>query len=258
MQGGDWDPGLYTRFEAQRTRPAADLLAQVRLDRAERIVDLGCGPGNSTALLAQRFPKSQLLGIDSSAAMLATARQRLPQVAFERADIGSWIGPAPVDLLYANAALQWVPDHARLLPQLLSQLRAGGVLALQVPDNRDEPSHSVLRALAAEAPFASLIGAAAAERVRIETPERYLEILAPRAGVDLWRTTYFHVMPSVAAIVAWLRSTALRPFLEPLKPAWQSKLLTLYEERLERAYPPLADGTRLLRYPRLFLIARRG
>ena len=145
----DWNPALYSRFEDERTRPAAELLARVPLDAPRNVVDLGCGPGNSTELLVARFPMARIVGTDSSQAMLATARQRLPQLSFEQGDIAEWSPAEPVDLAYANASLQWVSDHQRLLPRLLSALAPGGVLAVQMPDNLDEPSHRLMRETAA-------------------------------------------------------------------------------------------------------------
>jgi len=253
----DWNPALYTRFEDERTRPAAELLARVPLDAPRVVVDLGCGPGNSTELLAQRFPTARIIGTDSSPAMLATARQRLPQLSFELGDIADWAPAEPVDLAYANASLQWVGDHARLLPQLLSALAPGGVLAVQMPDNLDEPSHRLMRETAE-----ALLGIAADDgdkhRARILPAQQYYDLLTPRADVDVWRTTYYHRMDDAAAIVQWLRATGLKPYVDPLAPELQARFLAEYQRRIELAYPVRADGQRLLAFPRLFIVARRG
>lgn len=253
----DWNPALYGRFEDERTRPAAELLARVPLAAPRRVVDLGCGPGNSTELLWRRYPEAQILGLDSSPAMLAAARERLPGLAFEAGDIARWAPPAPVDLLYANAALQWVPDHTALLPRLLAMLAPGGALALQMPDNLDEPSHRLMRETAAEPRFAPWLGDAAALRTPLLAAERYYDLLAPAAaGVDVWRTTYHHRMADAAAIVQWLRATGLRPFLDALPtPQLQADFLSAYERRIDAAYPARADGSRLLAFPRLFVVA---
>ncbi|HWT18273.1 MAG TPA: methyltransferase domain-containing protein, partial [Variovorax sp.] len=136
----DWNPALYRRYEDERTRPAQELLARVPLPEAARVVDLGCGPGNSTELLANRFPKAQVVGTDNSEAMLASARERLPQARFELSDIATWAPREAPDLIYANASLQWVPDHETLIPRLFDALASGGVLAIQMPDNREEPT----------------------------------------------------------------------------------------------------------------------
>jgi trans-aconitate 2-methyltransferase len=255
----DWDADLYRQFERERTRPAQDLLNAVDLAAPARIVDLGCGPGNSTELLARRFPRAGILGLDTSAAMLADARARLPDCRFEQADIAVWRPEAPPDLIFANAALQWVGDHPQLYPRLLSYLAPGGVLAVQVPDNREEPSHRLMREVAAEPRFAGPIGNAAATRVRILPGATYYDMLAPHAAeVDMWRTTYHHPTPSAGAIVAWLRATGLKPFVEPLGSEDRAAFLARYEARIAEAYPPRADGRLLLAFPRLFVVARRG
>ncbi|MFT7724413.1 MAG: trans-aconitate 2-methyltransferase [Roseateles sp.] len=254
----DWNPDLYRRFEDERTRPARDLLARVPLEAPRRVVDLGCGPGNSTQLLAERFPEADLTGIDNSPAMLASARERLPGCRFELADIAGWTpGDAP-DLIYANASLQWVGGHETLLPRLLGLLAPGGVLAVQMPDNRDEPTHRAMRELAAQAPFAALIGDTRQLRTELLGLDGYYDLLAPlSAALDLWRTAYQHPMDSPARIVEWVSGTGLRPFVDPLPEPERAQFLAAYGQRIADSYPPRADGRRLLAFPRLFFIARR-
>ncbi|MBS0594602.1 MAG: trans-aconitate 2-methyltransferase [Rubrivivax sp.] len=257
---GDWDPALYTRFEAQRTRPAVELLARVPLDAADvrEAVDLGCGPGNSTALVAARYPGAAVTGIDRSPAMIEAARQRLPGLRFEPADIAAWAPQRPPQLIFANAALQWLPDQEQQLQRLFGLLAPGGVLAVQVPDNLDEPSHRLMRETAAAGPWAALIGDAHALRAPRLAAERIYDLLAPAAeAVDVWHTVYRHPMPSARAIVDWLRSTGLRPFLDPLDAAGREAFVAAYEARIAAAYPPRADGQRLLAFPRLFHVSRR-
>ena len=253
----DWNPALYRQFEDERTRPARDLLARVPLSEAAQVVDLGCGPGNSTELLSERFPAAHIVGTDTSEAMLATARERLPSCHFTRSDVTTWQPDAPPDVIFANAVLQWVPDHQVLLPRLLSVLAPGGVLALQMPDNLEEPSHRSMREVAAAGPWASAIGDLSRVRAPILAPERYYDLLASNAQVEIWRTIYQHPMASAAAIVDWLRATGLRPFLDPLNDEQRATFLAHYEERIAAAYPPRADGQRLLAFPRLFIVARR-
>lgn len=254
----DWSPALYRRFEDERTRPAIELLARVPLTEPARVIDLGCGPGNSTELLAQRFPRARVIGADSSPAMIAAARERLPDVRFELSDIASWAPEEPVDLAFANASLQWITGHERLLPRLFAALAPGGVLAVQMPDNLDEPTHRLMRETAADARWAEAIGSAATVRARILTAERYYDLLAPEAAeVDVWRTTYHHPMNAPADIVQWLRGTGLKPFVEALSVAQQPGFLAEYQRRIDGAYPARTDGRRLLTFPRLFLVARR-
>lgn len=261
----DWNPALYRRFEDERTRPAAELLARVpsvgRASHASLVVDLGCGPGNSTELLVKRFPQARTVGVDNSASMLVSARERLPGAEFVQADISSW-APAPgeaPDLLFANAALQWVPDHAELLPRLFGLLAPGGVLAIQMPDNWQEPSHRLMREVARDPAWAAQIGDAEHLRTPLLGLGRYYDLLAPLAAeVDVWHTIYQHRMAGPGPIVEWLRSTGLRPFVERLSDAQRTGFLAAYEQRLDAAYPVRADGQRLLAFPRLFIVARKG
>jgi trans-aconitate 2-methyltransferase len=254
----DWNPTLYRRFEDERTRPAAELLARVPLTGAAHVVDLGCGPGNSTELLVQRFAGAAVVGTDNSEAMLASARERLPQARFEFSDIASWQPELPPDLIYANAALQWVPDHETLIPGLFAALAPGGVLAIQMPDNRQEPTHRVMRELAAEAPWAMAIGDADKLRTQLLSIDGYYDLLAADAAkIDVWRTAYQHPMASAAAIVEWMSGTGLKPFVDRLTPELRSSYLAEYEKRIATAYPPRSDGRLLLAFPRMFIVAQR-
>ena len=188
-----WSPGQYLKFEDERTRPARDLLAAVPLAEADRVVDIGCGPGNSTELLAARYPDAEVVGIDSSPDMLKAARKRLPSVAFVEADVASWMPDPPADLLFANAVFQWVPDHLSVLARLMGGLRRGGVLAVQVPDNFAEPSHALMQEVAAAGPWRAKLAAAAGARETIPSPHAYYDRLKPlSASIDLWHTTYYH------------------------------------------------------------------
>ncbi|CQJ54152.1 trans-aconitate 2-methyltransferase [Yersinia intermedia] len=252
----DWDPELYRQFEAERTRPASDLLARISTAQPQHISDLGCGPGNSTQLLHQRFPLAQLVGIDNSVAMLASAQQRLPECAFLEADIRQWQPSEPQDLIYANASLQWLTDHQQLFPSLLSKLATHGILAVQMPDNQDEPSHRAMREVAENGPWQQTLLEAGAIRAKVLSANQYYDLMAPKAErVDIWRTTYYHPMPSAQAIVDWLRATGLRPFLEPLSEAMRLDFLQDYLAIIDVAYPQQADGRRLLAFPRLFIVA---
>ena len=254
----DWNPALYRRFESERTRPAIELLARVPLAEARCVVDLGCGPGNSTELLAARWPQAEVIGIDSSEAMLASARQRLPQLHFERADVADWQPARAPDLIFANAVLQWVPGHEALFPRLFSLLAPAGVLAVQMPDNLDEPSHRAMRDLAALPPWSPWLADAAALREKPLAATAYYDLLAPRAAaIDVWHTLYRHPMASPEAIVDWLRSTGLRVFVDPLPEAERAGYLSAYRVRIDAAYPARSDGRRLLDFPRLFIVARR-
>ena len=258
MSAPGWSPSQYLKFEDERTRPARDLLAVVPLTSATTVIDIGCGPGNSTELLVARFPGAKVVGVDNSPEMLVTAQLRVPSAAFEAADAAKWSPPAPVDLIYGNAVFQWVPDHLAVLERLMGHLAPGGELALQVPDNLDQPTHVLMRTVALEGPWAAKFAAPIAREV-IPPVSAYYDRLRPlSARVDIWRTTYHHPLADAAAIVEMVRSTSLRPFLARLDKAEEGAFLADYHRRVAEAYPPLSDGRVLLGFPRLFVVAVRA
>jgi trans-aconitate 2-methyltransferase len=253
-----WSAAQYVRFEDERNRPIHDLLAAVPRDAAATAIDIGCGPGNSTERLQQRFPQARVRGFDSSSDMVAAARKRLPGIDFSVADIAGWQGDDRFDVILANAVLQWLPDHAALLPRLMARLTPGGVLAVQVPDNLDEPAHVLMRETAAGGPWAAKLAEAGAARAPRHDAAWYCDRLSPLAArVDIWRTTYYHRLADASAIVEWFKGTGLRPFLDPLTPDERTAYLARYLDAVAQAYPPLADGGVLLPFPRLFFIAVR-
>ncbi|REE18944.1 trans-aconitate 2-methyltransferase [Paraburkholderia sp. BL27I4N3] len=253
----DWHAKQYVMFENERTRPVRDLLAAVPTANVKTAVDIGCGPGNSTETLAVRVPGAAVSGMDSSPDMIAAARQRLPQFRFDVSDIATWDAPGPYDLILANAVLQWVPDHERLFPSLVGKLAPGGSLAVQMPDNLDEPAHRLLREIAADGPWAHKLKGV--ERTIRYGAQWYYALLEPLcARVDVWRTVYHHPLAGGAdAVVEWFKGSALRPFLAELDDAEQAAFLGRYREAIAAAYPALADGTVLLPFPRLFIVATR-
>jgi trans-aconitate 2-methyltransferase len=254
----DWNAGQYLKFEDERTRPPRDLLAQVPLRSARRVVDLGCGPGNSTELLIARFPEAEVIGLDSSPAMLQQARERLPRGTFVQADLATWVPQEPTDLLFANAVFQWVPNHEAVLARLLQALPTGGVLAVQMPDNTDEPALALMKDVASSGPWAWTLALASAARDELPRPGGYYDLLRPlSAHLDIWHTVYNHVMAGPDAIVEWFKGSALRPFLAALDADMQRGFLAAYTTRIAKAYPPRVDGQVLLRFPRLFIIATR-
>lgn len=254
----DWNPDLYRQFEAERTRPANDLLSRIPPREVSHATDLGCGPGNSTELLYHAWPQALITGLDSSQAMLEQARQRLPDCQFIQANISSWQADAPQEVIFANASLQWLTDHQRLFPHLFAQLAPGGVLAIQMPDNLDEPTHSLMRKVAATSDWVEKIGPGAAERKKILSIDAYYDLLSWGGGsVDIWRTTYYHVMPSHQAMVEWLKATGLRPFLSVLDKPEQDAFLAQYLQELKVAYPLRQDGNVLMPFPRLFMVASK-
>lgn len=254
----DWSAEQYLKFEDERTRPARDLLAQVPLTNARKVVDIGCGPGNSTELLVERWPQAAMIGIDTSADMLRQARERLPEFKFIEANIAHWAPPAGTDVLFANAIFQWVPDHLKHLKRLLGGLSPGGVLAVQMPDNLDEPSHVLMREVAHLDPWRTQLAGAAAARDGLPKPGVYYDELRPLCSrLEIWHTIYNHALADAAAIVEWVKGTGLRPFIDPLEFEERKAFVTAYTARIAASYPPQADGKVLLRFPRLFIVAVR-
>lgn len=258
----DWNARQYLKFEDARTRPARDLLAQVPDIAAPDgaapplVVDLGCGPGNSTELLAARFAGAEILGLDTSPDMIAAAQARLPGARFALADAAAFTLDRPAALIYANAVLQWVPDHATVLPRLLSLLAPGGALAVQMPDNLDGPAHVAMRETALVGPWADKLRHAASARTPLPAPDAYYDLLVPHAAhVDIWHTVYNHPLDGVGAIVDWMKGAGLRPFIDPLEGDERAQFLEEYEARLAASYHRRADGKVLLPFTRLFIVA---
>ena len=252
-----WNPERYLAFGDQRTLPAIDLLARVPLASATRIADLGCGPGNSTRLLLERWPEAQLIGVDGSRDMLAKAAASGVAATWVEADIAAWTPEAPLDLIYSNAALHWLDDHASLLPRLMSRLRPAGVLAVQMPRNFEAPSHALLREVAREGLWAERL-AGLLERRPVAAPEWYYDLLAPRAAtVDIWETVYLHILDGDDPVLRWTRGTALRPVMDALDEKQFAALEAVYSARLREAYPRRSDGRTLFPFRRLFMVAQR-
>lgn len=253
-----WDSQQYLRFAEERTRPCHDLAHRIALDAPARIVDLGCGPGNSTAVLASRWPSADITGIDNATDMLTRARRDHPGLRWEEGDIGSFRPAQPYDLVFSNAAFQWVPDHASLLPRLLEHVAAGGALAFQMPGNFDAAAHRLMRELAASPTWRDVLLHPAREW-HVHEIDDYYDILSGHAArLDLWVTEYQHVMPDAAAIAEWYKGTGLRPFLDALPGApLRERFVAEYTERLVAAFPRRRDGRVLFPFRRLFAIAYR-
>lgn len=253
-----WSPNQYLKFADERTRPASDLLARVRSERVETVTDLGCGPGNSTELLARRFPHARLFGIDTSAAMIEAAQKRLPDARFAVKAIQDWSPDTSQDLIFANASLQWVQDHVRLFPRLAGFLAEGGMLAFQIPGNLDAPSHTTMSEAARDIGLGEVVSAAEVERTKIASANDTYAMLKPVCRqIDIWRTTYYHPLAGLDSIVEWLKSTGLLPYLSRMAPERHEDFLQAYRQRLVPHFPEMDDGTVLLPFPRLFILAVR-
>ena len=249
-----WDPERYLAYAGERGRPFVELLARVGATAPRRVVDLGCGPGNLTALLARRWPDAHVTGVDASPEMIAAARGRGAGIVFEVGDLRDWAPAEPVDVLISNATLQWVPGHLDLLPRLVAHVAPGGWFALQVPGNFDEPSHAIRRDLAGEEPYAE-------HTAGVATPDAfgaadYLAVLAGLGcGVDAWETTYLHVLTGEDPVFTWVSGTGARPTLQALpddlRPAFEEE----FKRRLRTAYPTGSAGV-VLPFRRVFVVAQ--
>lgn len=250
----DWNPEKYLQFQKQRTQPAIDLAARVSGVQPRRVIDIGCGPGNSTAVLRSVFPKADVLGIDASKNMVNTAKAKHPDISFALCD--AWDIECDYDLIFSNACLQWIGDHPRLLPHFMSKLNDGGVLAVQMPVNGEEPLFRIIHEVTHEAAWGfdnNLF-----EINRVLSPEEYHNILAPcTTHVDIWETVYYHIMPSHQSLIEWVRATRLRPFLDTLDEERKERFEAELLKRVQLAYPVMLNGDVLLRFRRLFFLGRK-
>jgi trans-aconitate 2-methyltransferase len=253
-----WSPTQYERFRDERKRPFFELLARVDAASPGRVVDLGCGTGDLTLVLSERWPGASVTGVDSSEAMISEAKRRaVPgRVSFGLADLGGWTPAGPVEVLVSNAALHWLPDHAALLSRLVSLLAPSGVLAFQVPANFDAPSHRLIDEVRAQPRFSATL--APVRRGHAEPLDFYEAHLAGLSlSVDAWDTTYLHVLPGEDAVLQWLLGTTLRPVLAALGPEEGKAFLEALRPLLREAYPATSRGTPY-RFTRRFVVARRG
>jgi len=257
-----WDPDRYLAHADERARPFVDLIAHIGATDPRSVVDLGCGPGNLTALLAARWPDATVTGVDSSPEMIAKAQASGAPIAFKIGDVRDWTAPAGldgvdgVDVLVSNATLQWLPDHLELLPGLVAQVRPGGWFAFQVPGNFAEPSHTIRTELAAEEPYAAhTAGAAVPSSYDAATYLRALQELD--CAVEAWETTYLHVLHGADPVFTWVSGTGARPTLQALpddlRPAFEAE----FKRQLRAAYPDEGHGV-VLPFRRIFVVARRG
>ncbi|MFC9291663.1 trans-aconitate 2-methyltransferase [Streptomyces sp. NPDC057052] len=263
MPSPTWDPAQYLRHAGHRARPFADLLARVPdpPGTPPRIADLGCGPGNVTTRLTDRWPTARVTGYDNSARMLAEARAHADaHLDFVHADLTTWTPTETYDLIVSNAALHWVPGHLDAFPAWLAGLAPGGTFAFQVPHNTDAPLHALMRDLAGTPRWKSRLGAVPRPRDSVHAPGVYLDHLA-RLGceTDVWTTTYHHVLTGEDPVLDWARGTGLRPVLTALAddPEARDAFVTDYRDLLREAYPPRPYGT-VLPFRRLFAVARKG
>lgn len=252
-----WDPTQYGRYAGERGRPYLDLLARIDATSPRRVVDLGCGPGDLTELLPQRWPDAVVEGFDSSPEMIATANARDGRVAYRVEDAAAWKPPADADVVISNALLQWVPGHRELLRRWADGLPAGGWLAFQVPGNFSAPSHRIMRELASEAQWAPQIGHVLRHEDVVAEPVEYADLLRDCGlTVDAWETTYLHLLQGADPVLEWVRGTGLRPVLAALDASDAARFEREYASRLRSAYPAGSHGT-YFPFRRIFAVAHK-
>jgi trans-aconitate 2-methyltransferase len=258
MAPDSWNPTQYAKFADVRLRPALDLLARIDLEAPARVYDLGCGPGHISEILTRRWPGAEVVGLDASPAMLAAARRDFPAIRFVEADLTSWVPPDPPDLLFSNAALQWLGDHPALFARLLHQLRPGGRLAVQMPRNHDQASHQAILAAAAAGPWRDRL-APLLRPSPVAPPEHYYAMLAPLARrLDIWETIYLQVLEGDNPVAEFTKGSSLKPLLDVLDGEQRGSFEADYRARVAAAYPPQPDGRTLFPFRRLFILAERG
>jgi trans-aconitate 2-methyltransferase len=253
-----WNADLYLQFATERTQPSLDLIGRIKVSKPARIIDLGCGPGNSTAMLRQRWPEANLIGLDSSAEMIAAASKAYPTEQWIQADIAHWVAEKPFDLVFSNATLQWLPDHTQLFLHLFAQVASGGALAVQLPAHEQSPLRQVVDEVADDPLWCDRLSAARQALTR-ESPSFYYDVLGAIAThIDLWETEYYHQMENPQAILNWFRATGLRPFLAALETEEEKQRFEqLVLEGYAQAYLPQKDGRILFPFRRLFMVAYR-
>jgi trans-aconitate 2-methyltransferase len=257
-----WDPQQYLRFESQRQRPFAELLARIGHPDPKEVVDLGCGPGTTTVHLLERWPDAHVVGVDSSADMIAHARplESPGRLEFRQGDLRGWTPDTPVDIILTSATLQWLPDHETMFPRFIESLNPGGVFAFQVPGNFSEPSHTLLYELAQSDRWGARLGHLVRPSPVLEPPGYLTALLATGAQADVWETTYFHILHGADAVLEWVRGSALRPFLtaldQPDMPEDDAaEFLSAYAAVLRAAYPRDTDGRTIFPFRRIFGVA---
>lgn len=252
---GDWNSVQYTKFERERTQPSIDLINRLHIE-PKTVLDIGCGPGNSTAQLFRCFPEANILGIDSSDNMLEKASASYPEMKFKKCFVPDGLEELDrFDLIFSNACLHWIPDHEKLLPKLIEKLNDGGVLAAQMPLVRNAMFYHELNSLASDGKWKKL---STIHNFHNLSPEETYNILCKSASaVEMWDTSYYHIVPSHSSVIDWYKGSGLRPYLEALDEAEKNDFLSDLLERIKTNYPVQADGNIILKMPRLFFIAEK-
>jgi len=251
-----WNPQQYLKFSGHRLRPAVDLLMRIPDFPARSAADLGAGAGNVTRLIKERWPDAAVVGVEGSAEMVAAGKKAAPEVEWLHQDLGSWQPAEKSDLIYSNAALHWLPDHAGLFPSLMQMVKPGGILAVQMPRNFGAPSHLLIAETALNGPWRGQVEHLVTPPP-VQEPALYHGLLAPQSeNIDIWETEYLQVLEGENPVKEWTKGTWLKPLLDALEEPERSRFEARYAELVARAYPPRADGRTLFPFRRLFIVAR--
>lgn len=253
-----WDPDSYLKFQDERTQPSIDLVSRIDLSRPKQVIDIGCGPGNSTMVLRRRWPHSRIIGLDSSPEMIARAKETYPGETWLMTDAAGWECPERFDVVFSNATLQWIPDHAFLIRKLWDRVNANGALAVQVPANTDSPLYQAVATVSRRSEWRETLSGCG-ELLTYHDPEFYYDLLSTASKrVSVWQTTYFHVMSDHQGLIDWYASTGMRPYLERLadedqRHSFRGRVL----EEIRGRFSLRRDGKILFPFRRLFFIAYR-
>lgn len=255
----DWNPEKYLKFQKERTRPAIDLAEKIEISEPKKILDIGCGPGNSTAVLKRRFPNSEITGVDNSPNMLEAASKEYPDVKFQLVDAScelNKLGENEFDVVFSNACIQWLPNHSALLADMMKLLKKGGVMAVQIPVNFEEPVHQIIKELSESEEWRGKLSNV--RGLNALTESEYFDIISQLSDdFSLWKTVYMHRMPSHEAILEWYRTTGLKPYLSELNEPERELFEKQFLEELKKQYPVQKNGEIIFRFPRLFFTARK-
>jgi len=251
----DWNPAQYLRYGSERLRPAMDLMAHVNFESPETVYDLGCGTGTITGILKERWPEARVTGVDSSASMLERTRDVETGVYWQHSDLNEWHPESPADVVYSNAALHWLNDHEQLFPRIMDVVKPGGVLAVQMPENFAAPSHTSIADTVREGPWSERLAPFQRE-YPVAEPSFYYDLISQMSSsIDMWETTYMHILEGEDPVVEWTKGTMLRPLLDNLNNEEKAAFLKSYTEKVSKAYPQSANGKTVLPFKRLFIVA---
>lgn len=251
----DWNPAQYLRYGSERLRPALDLMSRIDFESPETVYDLGCGTGTITGILQERWPEAKVTGVDSSASMLERTRDLETGVYWQHSDLNDWQPESPADVVYSNAALHWLDDHEQLFPRIMDAVKPGGVLAVQMPENFGAPSHTSIADTVREGPWRERLAPFQREHPVAE-PSFYYDLISQMSSsVDMWETTYMHILEGEDPVVEWTKGTMLRPLLDNLSDEEGVAFLKSYTEKVAKAYPHSANGKTVLPFKRLFIVA---